>query len=156
MSQGAAASPKPPKRPKLSQEDHEGNDDEADFLADLLLAPEVGCITSDMANLSLIDQDNNDEPQKGDPLQEQAIDFCAAGENIFLTGRAGTGKSWTTRQMVNKLQKQEKVVHVTAPTGMAAINVNGSTIHRWGGFGLGQYYEDFDKMMGKIVCVIFG
>ena len=42
-----------------------------------------------------------------------------------------------------------KVRHVTAPTGMAAINVNGTTIHRWGGFGLGQYYSDFDRMIGK-------
>ena len=148
MSQGVLSSPHPPKRPKLSsqlREEDDGNDNEDDFLSGLLLAPEIGCVTSDLANLSL--EDDNDEPQKGDPLQEQAISFCAAGENMFLTGRAGTGKSWTTRKMVKQLRKQDKVVHVTAPTGMAAINVDGTTIHRWGGFGLGQYYEDFDRMM---------
>lgn len=147
MSQGETNHLNPPKRPKLSSQEDGGDDDEDDFLSGLLLAPEIGGVTSDLANLSLED-DADGEQQQGDPLKEQAISFCAAGENMFLTGRAGTGKSWTTRQMVKQLRKQDKVVHVTAPTGMAAINVNGITIHRWGGFGLGQYYEDFDRMLG--------
>jgi len=40
-------------------------------------------------------------------------------------------------------------MHVTASSGIAAINVNGVTIHSWGGFGLGEYYSDFDRMMDK-------
>ena len=42
-------------------------------------------------------------------------------------------------------------MHTTAPTGIAAINVNGMTIHSWGGFGIGEYYSDFDKMMDSTV-----
>jgi len=38
---------------------------------------------------------------------------------------------------------------VVAPTGVAAINVDGITVHKWGGFGIGMYYSDFDKMMAK-------
>ena len=30
-----------------------------------------------------------------------------------------------------------------------AINVDGITVHKWGGFGIGMYYSDFDKMMAK-------
>lgn len=38
---------------------------------------------------------------------------------------------------------------MTAPTGIAAINVGGMTIHSWGRFRLGEYYEDFNNMMSK-------
>lgn len=43
--------------------------------------------------------------------------------------------------------KDGKVIFVTAPTGIAAINVGGETIHRWGRFRLGEYFEDFNNMM---------
>ena len=98
-------------------------------------------------------------------MQEKAIRLAESGANIFLTGKAGTGKSWTTKQIVSILgqtkfvhtdkgakrgyHKRGKVVHVTAPTGMAAINVGGTTINRWGGYGLGSYYSDYDRMMSK-------
>ena len=62
-----------------------------------------------------------------------------------------TGKSWTTRKIVDNCRHENQVIHVTAPTGIAAINVNGITIHAWGGFGLGEYYTDFDKMMDPTV-----
>ncbi len=91
------------------------------------------------------------EMEKGDDLQEKAISLALQGQNIFLTGKAGTGKSWTTKKIVSLLsgQQQNKVIHVTAPTGIAAIHVDGITIHSWGGFGIGDYYSDFDKMMDK-------
>ena len=47
-------------------------------------------------------------------------------ENIFLTGVAGSGKSSTLRQLVRKAGKS---VIVCAPTGVAAINARGQTIH---------------------------
>jgi len=40
-------------------------------------------------------------------------------------------------------------MHMTAPTGIAAINIEGVTINHWGGFKLGEYYSDFDLMMEK-------
>ena len=46
--------------------------------------------------------------------------------NIFLTGKAGTGKTTFLRQLRNDSQKRMIVV---APTGVAAINANGVTIH---------------------------
>lgn len=52
-------------------------------------------------------------------------------QNIFLTGRAGTGKS----TLLNYFRKKSKKKHVVlAPTGVAALNVKGQTIHSFFGF----------------------
>jgi len=47
-------------------------------------------------------------------------------KNIFLTGRAGTGKTTFLRQI--KEESSKRMV-VTAPTGVAAINAGGMTLH---------------------------
>ncbi len=52
-------------------------------------------------------------------------------DHIFLTGRAGTGKS----TLLNYFRKKTKKKHVVlAPTGVAALNVKGQTIHSFFGF----------------------
>jgi ATP-dependent exoDNAse (exonuclease V) alpha subunit len=53
------------------------------------------------------------------------------GKNLFITGRAGTGKSTLLQLFRNATRK--KVV-VLAPTGVAALNVRGQTIHSFFGF----------------------
>ena len=53
------------------------------------------------------------------------------GKNLFITGRAGTGKSTLLQLYRNSTRK--KVV-VLAPTGVAALNVRGQTIHSFFGF----------------------
>lgn len=52
-------------------------------------------------------------------------------ESVFLTGRAGTGKS-TLLRLFRKTTK--KKIIVLAPTGLAALNVQGQTIHSFFGF----------------------
>jgi ATP-dependent exoDNAse (exonuclease V) alpha subunit len=53
-------------------------------------------------------------------------------QNLFITGRAGTGKS----TLLNYFQRTTAKSHVVlAPTGVAAINVGGQTIHSFFGFG---------------------
>ena len=52
------------------------------------------------------------------------------GENIFLTGKAGTGKSFLLNYFIEYSKTQNKKVLVTAPTGIAAIEIGGSTLHR--------------------------
>ncbi|MDF1497233.1 MAG: DEAD/DEAH box helicase [Patescibacteria group bacterium] len=47
---------------------------------------------------------------------------------VFITGRAGTGKSTLLRYFVDQCKKRSPVL---APTGVAALNVGGETIHRF-------------------------
>ena len=49
-----------------------------------------------------------------------------SNKTIFLTGKAGTGKS-TLLQYFR--QKTKKKLAVLAPTGVAAVNIRGQTIH---------------------------
>ena len=56
-----------------------------------------------------------------------AWDFVEnTGRSIFLTGKAGTGKTTFLKTVVGKSRKRPIVV---APTGVAAINAGGVTIH---------------------------
>lgn len=57
----------------------------------------------------------------------RALELLEGGENLFLTGRAGTGKSTLIRQFLASTSRR---VVVAAPTGIAALNVGGYTIHR--------------------------
>lgn len=58
---------------------------------------------------------------------ELAFNFVQyTGQNIFLTGKAGTGKTTFLRSLKEKSPKRMIVV---APTGVAAINAGGVTIH---------------------------
>ena len=62
------------------------------------------------------------------------LTLADSGANIFLTGQAGTGKSTLLRQWLAAGGADADVV---APTGIAALNVGGMTLHRWAGIGLG-------------------
>ena len=58
--------------------------------------------------------------------QKNALNTMLSGKNCFLTGEAGTGKSTVIREFLKQTDKNAVVV---APTGIAAINVGGVTIH---------------------------
>lgn len=62
---------------------------------------------------------------------KQALDLMEKGENIFLTGKAGSGKSTLIREF---LSSTNRIVAKVAPTGIAALNIDGYTIHKL--FGL--------------------
>lgn len=61
----------------------------------------------------------------------EALQLLAGGKHVFLTGKAGTGKSTLVRRF---MAETERNVVVVAPTGIAALNVDGYTIHRMFGF----------------------
>jgi ATP-dependent exoDNAse (exonuclease V) alpha subunit len=66
------------------------------------------------------------------PEYAAALDFVRAGEgHLFITGRAGTGKSTLLRAMRELIEEE---IAVLAPTGLAAVNVGGQTIHSFFGF----------------------
>ena len=60
------------------------------------------------------------------PEQKKALDLMLSGKNVFLTGKAGTGKSTVVDEF--RIICKHGCVFL-APTGIAAININGSTIH---------------------------
>ena len=61
----------------------------------------------------------------------RALALLAGGRHLFLTGKAGTGKSTLIRRFIAETDRN---VVVVAPTGIAALNVDGYTIHRLFGF----------------------
>lgn len=67
--------------------------------------------------------------------QNQAFDMIAKTNNsFFLTGRAGTGKTTFLKTVQEKIEKKFIVL---APTGIAAINAGGQTIHSFFGLDFG-------------------
>lgn len=66
--------------------------------------------------------------------QKLAIDCILNGHNVFITGSAGTGKSYLLNLLKEKLQN--KRFHITATTGIASVNVGGITLHSWSGIGI--------------------
>ena len=65
------------------------------------------------------------------PQFQQALAEIEQGKHVFITGRAGTGKSTLLQYFRDRTKKKMAVL---APTGVAAVNVGGQTIHSFFGF----------------------
>ena len=76
--------------------------------------------------------------------QETALKLLKAGENVFLTGSAGAGKTYTLNQYIQYLKVRKVPVAITASTGIAATHMNGMTIHTWAGIGIKDVLTDHD------------
>jgi ATP-dependent exoDNAse (exonuclease V) alpha subunit len=76
--------------------------------------------------------------------QKKAIQLAIAGHNIFLTGNAGTGKTYTLNNIIQELRNRGKIVAVTASTGIASTHINGCTIHSWAGIGIKEKLTEED------------
>lgn len=83
-------------------------------------------------------------------------DLFELKRNTVLLGAGGVGKSYTIDQVKQELDKRDMTYGVVAPTGIAAVNIGGQTIHRWSGAGIfdtktvNQVYE---KIMGNADAV---
>ncbi|KAI0085667.1 PIF1-like helicase-domain-containing protein [Irpex rosettiformis] len=72
--------------------------------------------------------------------QKAVLSKVVAGQSIFFTGAAGTGKSFLLREIVSWARSTygtDKVA-ITASTGLAAVNIGGCTLYSWAGIGLGK------------------
>jgi ATP-dependent DNA helicase PIF1 len=88
---------------------------------------------------------------KLDPEQAYALARAREGKNIFLTGGAGVGKSYTLRAIIEALKGMhgERHVAVTAMTGTACIQVQGQTLHSLAGAGVPNHITDFGRIWSK-------
>ncbi len=79
--------------------------------------------------------------------QKLAFDAIMDGKNVFVSGSAGTGKSY----LLNFLKKEleGKNLQITATTGIAAINIGGVTLHSWANLGIEEY--PIEKIAEKIL-----
>ncbi|MGD8567203.1 MAG: helix-turn-helix domain-containing protein [Gammaproteobacteria bacterium] len=76
------------------------------------------------------------------PELQLANDFVRhTGHNIFLTGKAGTGKTTFLHRLRDNMPKR---MIVTAPTGVAAINAGGVTLHSFFQMPFGPYLPGSD------------
>lgn len=95
------------------------------------------------------------------PEFARALELLHNGNSIFLTGKAGTGKSTLIRRFLSETRRNTVTV---APTGIAALNVDGYTIHRLFSFHSGINEEDvrsgnyypgrFAKVLSKLDTLI--
>jgi ATP-dependent DNA helicase PIF1 len=69
------------------------------------------------------------EPEVFTRKQQEFLAAVDMGMNIYLTGYAGTGKSFITRKAIARLQEAGRKVMAVAPTGVAANNIDGETMH---------------------------
>ena len=68
--------------------------------------------------------------------QKEALDLLMMGRSVFLTGQAGSGKTYLLTKYIEFLKNHKIGVAVTASTGIAATHLNGITIHSWAGIGI--------------------
>jgi len=65
--------------------------------------------------------------------------------NVFLTGGAGVGKSYTTNEIIHHYRtKSDTQVVALGSTGISAVNIGGFTIHSFFAFGISNNFEELN------------
>lgn len=80
--------------------------------------------------------------------QKKAYDFILKGKNVLLLGQAGTGKSYVVSKIKKYYDENNINYGITAPTGIAAYNINGKTLNSFLGIGLGK--DTAELMYSKV------
>ena len=69
-------------------------------------------------------------------MQNTALNILKSGKNVFLTGSAGTGKTYILNEYMLYLKSRKIIPTVVAPTGIAASHLQGQTIHSFFALGI--------------------
>lgn len=86
--------------------------------------------------------------------QTEVLKIIEKQEHIFITGGAGVGKSFLIKHFINNLPNGS--YSVVAPTGVAAIAIGGTTIHRFFGLSIAPAINQNDGHRDKIVELLKG
>lgn len=83
--------------------------------------------------------------------QDEAFDILAMGQNVFLTGAAGSGKTFLVNRFVRHCHEHAIGIAITASTGIAATHIGGMTVHSWSGLGVRDSLtdEDIDTIISR-------
>ena len=68
--------------------------------------------------------------------QTTALNILKTGKNLFITGSAGTGKTYLLNQYIQYLKERRIYPTIVAPTGIAASHLKGQTIHSFFALGI--------------------
>jgi ATP-dependent DNA helicase PIF1 len=84
--------------------------------------------------------------------QQNAFEYFKQGKNLFISGPGGVGKSFLIKYLVKYSFSKNKKVQIIAPTGIAAINIQGRTIHNLFGINIRipSYQEYLNSFKPKI------
>jgi len=84
-------------------------------------------------------------------LQTTALNILKTGNNVFITGSAGTGKTYLLHQFIFYLKARKVIPTIVAPTGIAASHLQGQTIHSFFSLGIRSEVDDYyiDSLLEK-------
>ena len=77
-------------------------------------------------------------------MQITTLNILKTGKNVFLTGSAGTGKTFVLQQYIDYLRANKIFPTILAPTGIAASLLKGKTIHSFFSLGIKETFTDED------------
>jgi ATP-dependent DNA helicase PIF1 len=83
--------------------------------------------------------------------QKEAIDILKLGVNVFLTGSAGSGKTFVLGNYITYCKNRNIGIGITASTGIAATHLGGMTINAWAGIGVKKVItqSDIDELLKR-------
>ncbi len=76
--------------------------------------------------------------------QKEAMEILKMGYNCYITGAAGSGKTYLLNDYIKYLRNAGVDVGITASTGIAATHMGGMTIHSWSGLGIKDNLTEYD------------
>ena len=68
--------------------------------------------------------------------QKMVFKHLKNGKNVFITGQAGTGKTYTLNIICQWAKDNQYRIGKTSTTGISALLIGGQTIHSWSGIGI--------------------
>jgi hypothetical protein len=84
-------------------------------------------------------------------MQNTTLDILKTGANVFITGSAGTGKTYILNKYIVYLKQRGIKSTIVAPTAIAASHLQGQTIHSYFSLGINDMIDNsfIEKLLTK-------